>query len=112
MTPDSARDAQRVVTAATTGVTVMDHWAEVSSPAGGGGGPMAGPRPGVPAGGLVGVAVDNGDSPYPVNTVSARVPWVRHRVAHVAVIGTFGRATVTPQPAPRSSAVAPSMSVS
>jgi hypothetical protein len=44
-------------------VTVIDHWADVSSPAGGGGGELAGLRPGIPAGCLVGVAVDNVKSP-------------------------------------------------
>ncbi|GAB1514466.1 hypothetical protein JCM33774_65080 [Actinophytocola sp. KF-1] len=53
MTPDSASDAQSTVTAATTGVTVIDHCAEVSSPPGGGGVSGAG----APDGGRVGVAV-------------------------------------------------------
>jgi hypothetical protein len=52
MTPASASDAQSTVTAATTGVTVIDHCADVSSLPDGGGAS----GPGVPDGGRVGVA--------------------------------------------------------
>src|SRR3954470_13854644 len=58
MTPASASDAHSVVTAATTGVTVIDHCWEVSSlpVMGGGGGPVC-VDCGVTGGGVIGGAL-------------------------------------------------------